>query len=260
MLNNLSIFHYLNQNTRIFNIFFFQQNWIKQAELQREIPFSGGFEACSFSSDECGNDIQNETFKSLRLEEDPNVDEMRAQQNTIRRRMAYSLLPSIRSGNLLNNALFLCIREFFPFNWVQLHAHVVFQMNIHGTSLSSLIEKCHNRSPLIIVVKTKFGLFGAVLSDPLKPTHKSVRYYGNSQTFVFHDRMCYKLVEPPNNNFISVSNESLMIGGPYCALFLSNGFENILSENCPTFNSPSFCSSPLGDSILDLEVYVLRRE
>lgn len=75
-------------------------------------------------------------------------------------------------------------------NW-----NLIYQNHRDGSSINTLLTNVENRSPLIIVVKDLEGMvFGAYLSDYLRPTLN--KFYGSGETFVFTFKvvcMCYNL-------------------------------------------------------------------
>lgn len=99
---------------------------------------------------------------------------------------------------------------------------------------------------------------------------KTGKYFGSMSTFVFQINQnnkidFYKPVTEENSTkcvnsfFISVDNDSLMIGGPMAAIYIEKYFTHLLSSQCETFGSPQFTFNNNGDKMLDVELYALKQ-
>jgi len=169
-----------------------------------------------------------------------------------------STVPTVVNGMILTDSIYYTLRQYLP-RFYRHHSPVcVFRLSLHGTTFSSFLSHVPDNGYFLLIIKTTNGTFGSTMSDP--PSFgKKGRYYGSASTFVFSvtDFKVYIAPENCNKCFISVTSDSMLIGGPKPALFIDDGFNYLRSDACETFNSPPFVSKPTGDKILDLEVYKL---
>ncbi|XP_015240637.1 PREDICTED: nuclear receptor coactivator 7-like isoform X3 [Cyprinodon variegatus] len=127
----------------------------------------------------------------------------------------------------------------------------------HGASLKSLYRKLGNTdSPVLIVIKDALDeLFGAFLSEPLKPSEK---FYGTGETFLFmlHPRFkCFRWTGE-NSFFIKGDLDCFAVGGGrgHFGLWVDENLYLGRSSPCYTFNN---CSLSETDDfrIMELEVW-----
>ncbi|KAF2077763.1 hypothetical protein CYY_000950 [Polysphondylium violaceum] len=88
---------------------------------------------------------------------------------------------------------------------------LVFNSNSHGFNLRLLYEKCGNRSPVIVIIKSDNGsVFGFFTDEPITPKDG----FGSSQTFVFTLRPNVNIYKPTGNNdlFSVIKSTSMSIG------------------------------------------------
>ena len=164
----------------------------------------------------------------------------------------------VTGGALLSIPLMTQLRKYMPYNTRAYEAVLVFSMTDHGTTFSTMLDKCYTPGFYILMVQTSSAKVGALLSDALQPTRRS--YYGRNSMFVFdvtNDKV-YQKKPAPNSKFMFVGPDELIIGGPKPAIYLRDQFHRMGSEPCETFDSPSMAVSPLGDDIYDVEVYRLQ--
>ncbi|MEQ2251634.1 hypothetical protein ILYODFUR_013145, partial [Ilyodon furcidens] len=127
----------------------------------------------------------------------------------------------------------------------------------HGASLKSLYRKLSNTdSPVLIVIKDALDeLFGAFLSDPLRP---SENFYGTGETFLFmlHPRFkCFRWTGE-NSFFIKGDLDCFAVGGGsgHFGLWVDENLYLGRSSPCYTFNN--CCLSETDDfRIMELEVW-----
>lgn len=201
--------------------------------------------------------------KSLAIEilSQSTPEEIFAQQEKVWRSVEERVLPTITGGYFLNESLFYSIREMLPTTMKRFNAVLTYKMTKDGTTFQAMFEATKQMTSHVMLIKTTGGMFGAVISDPLHTNRVSIEgtYYGRSSTFVFNcdTQESYKHINPPNQLFISVSREVIMIGGPRPAIYIPKDMSKMLSDSCDTFGSPPFTKSIAGDTILDIEIYQL---
>lgn len=165
----------------------------------------------------------------------------------------------VRGGTLLTQQIFTDIHSSLNYSVRSHTAELIFDSTKDGYSLSALYSKSCTNFPHILMIKTSYKTIGAYLSDgPSIRKGKGV-YYGKPSTFVFDTdtKSVYRRIPPYNHLFISASEDCLMIGGPRPAIYLPLNFQVLMSDDCETFSSPSFCSISTGDQIISIELYAL---
>ncbi|KAM4724024.1 nuclear receptor coactivator 7 isoform 2-T2 [Anableps anableps] len=127
----------------------------------------------------------------------------------------------------------------------------------HGASLKSLYRKLSNTdSPVLIIIKDALDeLFGAFLSDPLRPSEK---FYGTGETFLFmlHPRFKSFRWTGENSFFIKGDLDCFVVGGGsgHFGLWVDENLYLGRSSPCYTFNN--CCLSETDDfRIMELEVW-----
>ncbi|XP_032403514.1 LOW QUALITY PROTEIN: nuclear receptor coactivator 7 [Xiphophorus hellerii] len=127
----------------------------------------------------------------------------------------------------------------------------------HGASLKCLYRKLSSTdSPVLIVIKDSLDeLFGAFLSDPLKPSEK---FYGTGETFLFmlHPRFKSFRWTGENSFFIKGDLDCFAVGGGsgHFGLWVDENLYLGRSSPCYTFNN--CCLSETDDfRIMELEVW-----
>uniref|UniRef100_A0A3B5QH11 Si:ch211-15d5.11 n=1 Tax=Xiphophorus maculatus TaxID=8083 RepID=A0A3B5QH11_XIPMA len=127
----------------------------------------------------------------------------------------------------------------------------------HGASLKCLYRKLSSTdSPVLIVIKDSLDeLFGAFLSDPLKP---SETFYGTGETFLFmlHPRFKSFRWTGENSFFIKGDLDCFAVGGGsgHFGLWVDENLYLGRSSPCYTFNN--CCLSETDDfRIMELEVW-----
>uniref|UniRef100_A0A3B3UIP1 TLDc domain-containing protein n=1 Tax=Poecilia latipinna TaxID=48699 RepID=A0A3B3UIP1_9TELE len=127
----------------------------------------------------------------------------------------------------------------------------------HGASLKSLYRKLSSTdSPVLIVIKDALDeLFGAFLSDPLRP---SETFYGTGETFLFmlHPRFKSFRWTGENSFFIKGDLDCFAVGGGsgHFGLWVDENLYLGRSSPCYTFNN--CCLSETDDfRIMELEVW-----
>ncbi|XP_043998399.1 nuclear receptor coactivator 7 isoform X2 [Gambusia affinis] len=127
----------------------------------------------------------------------------------------------------------------------------------HGASLKCLYRKLRSTdSPVLIVIKDALDeLFGAFLSDPLKP---SETFYGTGETFLFmlHPRFKSFRWTGENSFFIKGDLDCFAVGGGsgHFGLWVDENLYLGRSSPCYTFNN--CCLSETDDfRIMELEVW-----
>ncbi|OHT14024.1 TLD family protein [Tritrichomonas foetus] len=156
---------------------------------------------------------------------------------------------------LISQEDFSIIHSYLPRIIKSSKLSLCYRLSEDGTSFKSMIASAPSYTPIILLIKTTNGTFGAFLSDPPAKRDKNGRYFGRSSTFVFslNPAIIYKKQNNFNNLFISIDENEMMVGGPKPAIYLMEGLQTMQSGDCETFESPSFCA-PKGDMILDLEL------
>lgn len=179
-----------------------------------------------------------------------NIQAMIAQRN----------LPAIycdgESNLILNEKMLLSLRTQLSPIFLHYSASLAFKLSVHGSSFKTMFSRCNIPCQYIMVVKTENRTFGAFLSDCIQPQYKG-RYVGTKLTFVYDfDKLAiFRVKNPVNRYFMSVSEDCLMIGGPDPAIYITNSFKKVYSNACETFNSPILTENESGDDIIDFEVY-----
>ncbi|OHT08571.1 TLD family protein [Tritrichomonas foetus] len=171
--------------------------------------------------------------------------------------IAQSNNSNIHNGKLINGATYSFLLQNMPIAYQRYDAFPVYLMSVDGNAFSTFLDKGTGKQPFMIIIKTETKVFGAILSEQLKPFLNG-RYYGTPSTSVFDvtNRQVYRC-SGTNDYFISVSQDTFAVGGPNCAIFIEIGFKKVISECCETFNSPQLTTSNDGDIILDIELYKL---
>lgn len=131
---------------------------------------------------------------------------------------------------------------------------MIFQTQIHGTSLKNLVQKTENQNTLIILIQTVNNeIFGFFLNTKLRH-NKS--YIGNGETFVFtiYPQLKKYPATLKNDYFVWLTNSALVIGGNHTAIQLQQFLEFGFSSASETFDSPQLTSKPRFD-ILSIEAW-----
>jgi len=101
-------------------------------------------------------------------------------------------LKSNSSSQILSSEKFSQLIHHVPTLFRSLEWELKYSSNLHGTSFSTLLRKCEEANPSIILIQdeNKF-VFGAYLSGKLKYSN---RYSGNGETFLFTFwvKLCYR--------------------------------------------------------------------
>ncbi|EAY11072.1 TLD family protein [Trichomonas vaginalis G3] len=184
-------------------------------------------------------------------------EEIRKYQTDVQKKLVD--IQEVHGGKLLDNNNYYKLKEFIPLIYLRKSPALIYSLSKDGTMLSTLIEKTRRKGAHILMIKTEKSIIGAFLSDQIENT--SGRFYGNASTFVFHigDTMnCYKHSHPPNKNYISVDDDTMILGGPNPAIIVSDGFENVRSCECDTFGSPQL-TIDASEKILDIELYIFEQ-
>lgn len=185
------------------------------------------------------------------------IDSVRSIQAQIAARWLPLIHTHGETNVMLKEQMLLSIRNQLPPVFRLYSADLSYKMSVHGSYFASLFSRCNSRCQYILLIRTSQKLIGAFLSDPLIPT-KNGRYYGTGMTMVFDldKALFYKVKSPPKNDyFLSVSDNTIMIGGPDPAFYIQDGFRTVYSRKCETFNSPALTGDKISDEIVDLEVY-----
>ena len=134
-----------------------------------------------------------------------------------------------------------------PIQQESMQWEVVHSIDIHGTSLSGLVEKlqcCQN--PLILAIRNEDNeIFGAYLSESLK---FQSGFYGNGTCFLFKERnngIKVYLTTGVDENYIHSKNAK---SGLHIGSGVKNGFGLYLDEtlsNGHTEESTTFANEPL---------------
>lgn len=192
----------------------------------------------------------------VKSKDDDDFDNVKDIQTKIAQRWLPSIFSHGEQDIIFTEQMLLLLRNQLPPVFRLYSADLVFKLSVHGSNFQSLFNKCTTDCQYIMIIKTVGGIVGAFLSDPPVPKN-SGRYFGSGMTFVFSmkDSKFYKLKKPFNDYFISVSDQTLMIGGPDPALYFENGFSLLKSGKCDTFNSPFLTVNESGDEIIDFEMY-----
>lgn len=174
----------------------------------------------------------------------------------IHEHLANRTLPVIHGGKLLTDALYCALRYQLPPVLTRYSVNLVYSRTVNGCSFHTLFDACNDETPYIIMVKTTYGVFGALLSDPLRDTGE---YCGKAVTFVFDGQTqeIYRKQPPGNDMFMMAKHNMVVIGGPKPAISLSQGMKRMESFDCETFESPSFMRNENGDEIEEVELYTL---
>uniref|UniRef100_A0A3Q2NVG4 Si:ch211-15d5.11 n=1 Tax=Fundulus heteroclitus TaxID=8078 RepID=A0A3Q2NVG4_FUNHE len=127
----------------------------------------------------------------------------------------------------------------------------------HGASLKSLYRKLSTTdSPVLLVIKDALDeLFGAFLSDPLRPSEK---FYGTGETFLFMLHPRFKCFRWTGENFFFIKGDldCFAVGGGsgHFGLWVDENLYLGRSSPCYTFNN--CCLSETDDfRIMELEVW-----
>ncbi|KAM4540705.1 oxidation resistance protein 1 isoform 3-T3 [Fundulus diaphanus] len=134
---------------------------------------------------------------------------------------------------------------------------LVYSTSRHGASLKSLYRKLSaTDSPVLLVIKDALDeLFGAFLSDPLRPSEK---FYGTGETFLFMLHPRFKCFRWTGENFFFIKGDldSFAVGGGsgHFGLWVDENLYLGRSSPCYTFNN--CCLSETDDfRIMELEVW-----
>ncbi|XP_007574198.1 nuclear receptor coactivator 7 isoform X3 [Poecilia formosa] len=166
-------------------------------------------------------------------------------------------------GNVVENSRVLQVshvRELckeLPARTVGRAWQLAYSTSRHGASLKSLYRKLSSTdSPVLIVIKDALDeLFGAFLSDPLRP---SETFYGTGETFLFmlHPRFKSFRWTGENSFFIKGDLDCFAVGGGsgHFGLWVDENLYLGRSSPCYTFNN--CCLSETDDfRIMELEVW-----
>ena len=166
---------------------------------------------------------------------------------------------TVKGGALLTSNLFTLLKKHMAPELRCLDALLVFNMTELGTCFSTLQERGKAPGYYILMIQTSTRRVGAVLSDSIGTAKRG--YFGRGSTFVFNasEPAVYHRTPAPNQLFISVSKEDLIIGGPEPAIYLCDQFQRLQSQECETFGSPPLAESKFGDDIYEIELYRLQR-
>lgn len=147
------------------------------------------------------------------------------------------------------------IRRYMPYQHRLSNWELLFQLSNDGASFFTFFEKCTNKQPCILLVRTETGeKIGAYCPLGFK---NSKRYYGTGETFVFsYTEHCksYRW-QSSNNYFTSSTHDGISIGGGgSTSIWIDSDFLNGGSAHCSTFNSPCLTSTPMF-KIYEVEVW-----
>ena len=188
----------------------------------------------------------------------PAPGDLHAAALAMQEHIANRTLPVIHGGKLLSDSMYCILRHQLPPTLGRYSLTLVFSSSVNGPSLQCLFDSCTDRTPYVLMVRTTYGLYGALLSDaPSLAAAPESGYYGRPVTFVFNadSEEVYRVQPPPNNMFISVAKNLLAIGGPEPAISLSAGMKKLVSHPCETFGSPPFTREQDGDDVIEIELY-----
>ena len=182
-------------------------------------------------------------------------EEVEARQQRLNKQLIEKALPKAYGGKLLTPSLFCSLRDMMPPFVCQFSAYRVFSISNQGTTFISMFQATQKRGQYIMIIQTPDSLLGAFLSDSPRP---HPHYFGKPYCFVFDAKVgkIYKAgSKPPNQFFMSVSNKTFIIGGPRAAIYFEDGFKEVISERCDTFDSPPLING--SEKIINLELYLM---
>ncbi|EAX91807.1 TLD family protein [Trichomonas vaginalis G3] len=147
------------------------------------------------------------------------------------------------------------VRRYLPYQFRLANWNLLFQLSNDGASYLTFFEKCKDKSPAVILIRTDSGdKIGAYISAGFK---LSKRFYGNGETFVFtfNPKLHAYRWQNSNQYFICSTKEEIAIGGGgSTAIWIDGTFLNAVSDPCTTFGSPSLTKTPYF-KIHELEVW-----
>lgn len=86
-------------------------------------------------------------------------------------------------SNIVDSESFKYVLSWVPTRYEYLKPVRIFLSSQNGFNLHTLLDKCENKEPLILLVKASGqGVFGAFVSSRIE---KSGQYHGNGETFLF---------------------------------------------------------------------------
>ncbi|CAD8050522.1 unnamed protein product [Paramecium sonneborni] len=120
-------------------------------------------------------------------------------------------------------------------NWT-----LIFSNIINGSSFQTLLHKCENRSPLILVIQdVNECKFGAYLNESLQLTFG--KFFGNGETFLWtlkqNEFQAFRWTET-NNYFIFCESDGFAIGcGDQFGLYINQSLTTGNTNKCETYKN-----------------------
>lgn len=185
----------------------------------------------------------------------PSEEIVKYQKNVQRK---FNEIEIIHEGRLLDTKNYFVIKEYIPFIYLRQNPSLSYSLSKDGTILQTLLNEMKKKGAHILIIKTDKSIIGAFLSDQLEKTGSV--YSRNTSNFVFHIKdstmKCYKHPRPPNKDYLSVDDDTIMIGGPNPAIIIGDRLDKVRSCKCDTFDSPQLTLES-SENILDVELYIL---
>ncbi|OEH77162.1 hypothetical protein cyc_05553 [Cyclospora cayetanensis] len=131
--------------------------------------------------------------------------------------------------------------------------HLAFCLKLHGISFQTFFRRVSHSGGCVIAVEDSEGVVFGAFTDEF---HKSYKYYGSADTFVFtfkgpdgkqpaeNPSIHVYTWSSSNAFFCFTDGETIVVGGGgHYALTIDRDFLRGSSQCCPTFNSPPLASS-----------------
>jgi len=134
-------------------------------------------------------------------------------------------------------------------------AQLLFKTYNDGYNLITLLNRCEQRSPLLLILKTKKDrVFGAYLSSGLE---RSQKFYGTGEMFVFTllPEASAHFWTNKNDLHIMVSDQIEIGSGGGCALWIDGELLRGSSEKCETYDSEPLNGPEKNFEIVAVEVW-----
>lgn len=171
----------------------------------------------------------------------------------------YKLLYSkINGGKLISCSQFWDLKKKLHSSFIHFNAFPVYRLSEDGSSMIVFFKRAKNISPCMILIQTKSNCIGAVLVNSIQPEYNR-KFYGSPLTTIFElANMNSYTYSRKNDYFLSVTRDSVQIGSGKTgsAIYFEDGFQDVVSDECETFNSPPLLSSKR-EEIVNVELYKL---
>lgn len=168
------------------------------------------------------------------------------------------LYSKINGGQLITSTQFWNLKKKLHYSFLHYNAFPIFRLSEDGSSLNTFYKKAKSISPSMLIIKAETKTIGAILVNPIDLKYKK-RFYGSPLTTVFElENLNTYRYSRKNEYFVSAAIDSVTIGNGTTgsAIYFEEGFQNVVSDYCETFNSPPLLNSQR-EEIIDVELYKL---